>query len=269
MIFCVNILNFALCFLINSRGRKTRNLALLVAGFSSRVNFFKDKWHNGNIIWIMHGVAGNSRKYWPMWRHCSPRVKTEYVLLPEAKPRAIMLMSSSPEGYSDVTEVNIFLLLASYCMHYSFYHMASLTACIYKNHFIFLFLMTVVSDLITRATYYCPLSWRHGCKCISRVLPIRRSPVNSQKCHIPSLYRSHVIITHIFIQRASQRLLQQAACPSTRRKVLKSHYLANSQLACQDQWGAALRVFLPSERFKKVLTDAYFHVKITHCLFPF
>ena len=59
-------------------------------------------------IWIMHGVAGNSKKYWPMWRHCSPRVKTEYVLLPEAKPRAIMLMRSSPEGYSDVTEVNIF-----------------------------------------------------------------------------------------------------------------------------------------------------------------
>ena len=33
---------------------------------------------SGNTIWIMTGIVGNNnKKYWPMWRHCSPRVKTE------------------------------------------------------------------------------------------------------------------------------------------------------------------------------------------------
>ena len=35
-------------------------------------------------------------------------MNTEYVLLPEAKPRTIILMRSSPEGYSGVAEGNIF-----------------------------------------------------------------------------------------------------------------------------------------------------------------
>ena len=48
------------------------------------------------------------------------------------------------------------------------------------------------------------------------------------------------ILTHIFIQRASQRLLQQAACPSTRRKALKSQHLASPQFACQAKWGQLL-----------------------------
>ena len=34
-------------------------------------------------------------------------MKTEYVLLHEAKPRAIMLMRSSPEGYCDVTDMGV------------------------------------------------------------------------------------------------------------------------------------------------------------------
>ena len=143
------------------------------------------------IIWIMHGVAGNSRKYWPMWHHCIPRVKTEYVLLPEAKPRAIMLMRSSPEGYSDVTEVNIFYYWpATACIIHFITWQASLPAfkkIIVSSYFSWLLSQILLHEQLTIARC-------HDGTDVSRVLLIRRSPVYSQKYHIPSLHRSHVIM---------------------------------------------------------------------------
>ena len=43
------------------------------------------------------GYGAIVKKCCPMVRDCSPRVKTSQALLPEAKPRAIILLRSSPE----------------------------------------------------------------------------------------------------------------------------------------------------------------------------
>ena len=90
-----------------------------------------------------------------MWRHCSPRVKTSQALLPEAKPRAIMLLGSSPEGYSDVAEGNIFSL-ASYPMQYSFYYMANL-------------LFRWFADLPSVYVLFIPIYAQHWCFCLRRL----------------------------------------------------------------------------------------------------
>ena len=91
-----------------------------------------------------------------MWRHCSPRVKTSQALLPEAKPRAIMLLRSSPEGYSDVAEGNIFFLLpATPC---------SIRFITWQNHVFRWF-----ADLPSVYVLFIPIYAQHWCFCLRRL----------------------------------------------------------------------------------------------------
>ena len=90
-----------------------------------------------------------------MWRHCSPRVKSSQALLPEAKPRAIMLLRSSHEGYSDVAEGNIFSI-ASYPKQYSFYYMANL-------------LFRWFADLPSVYVLFILIHAQHSCFCLQRL----------------------------------------------------------------------------------------------------
>ena len=115
--------------------------------------------------WIYYtntaGVAGNSKKILPD----VTRVKTSKALLPSASPRAIMLVRSSPSGYSDVAEGIIFSIV-SYPMQYSFYYMASLLFRWFSDlpsvHVLLLRSMfntraVGFGDCLTSSRYCCPL----------------------------------------------------------------------------------------------------------------
>ena len=135
-----------------------------------------------------------------MRRHWNPRVKSEYVLLPEAKPRAIVLMRSWPEGYRGVTEGNIFTI--GHLLHALFILLHGQPHHLYVQKMCFIPTTCMFYNIKTSSVWFSAqifvheqptIAHCHGVKDEGLVLLISRSPVNSQKYHMPGLHRSHVI----------------------------------------------------------------------------
>ena len=133
-------------------GEKVVHIYWHTSAFSLRLRL-SHAMHAITSIRILHGVAVNSKKYCPMWRHCRPRVKTETSAIARGEAEGNSTCGGLHPRATVTLQRAIFFAVDRNPMQYSFYYMAN------SRNLYLVLIHPVIKNIQTQISWYNWMYW--------------------------------------------------------------------------------------------------------------